>query len=187
MDHASILSLAVEAGIDFSARRVWIHEEINEESIGYAMRAMMLMADHSDDPIELWVSSIGGDIDEAFGLHDMIRMLPCPVHTVAIGKICSAAPLLVACGHKGQRWGTPSTVWMLHNVTGGIVEATAADMKGMTDIMQMTVRRYTELLTKYSNKSARFWANKLRAPSDQYFTSDEALEWGLIDQISVAD
>ena len=90
------LQAALEYGLDVKGRRIFLHGDVDERSIGAAIRGMYLLADLKNDPIELFIASYGGYVDEAFALHDVTRTIRVPVHTVALGKCQSAAPLLVA-------------------------------------------------------------------------------------------
>ena len=111
------IEAALQHGVDVAGRRVFLHGYVDEGSIGVAIRGMYLLADLESSPIELFVSSYGGELDEAFALHDVTRTIRVPVPTVALGKCQSAAPLLVACGHPGYRWASENTVFMIHDAS----------------------------------------------------------------------
>ncbi len=181
LDNAGSVSLALNEGVDIINRRLYLHGDIDESEIGMVTRGLLTMAAQSDEPVDLWVSTIGGDVDEAFGLHDIMRLVDVPVHTVAFGKVMSAGPLLVAAGEPGVRLATKHTSWMLHNITAGLEDATSLDMRSYGDIVEQSMGTYADLLTEYSTQTKRFWSNMLRSRSDRYFTSEDALEWGLID------
>lgn len=177
------LGAALEHGVDLVGRRIFLHGDVDEDTIGVALRGMYLLSDLKKDPIELFVSSYGGDLDEAFALHDVTRTLKVPVHTVALGKCQSAAPLLVACGRKGQRWAAENTTFMLHDATLDAVEGSPAYVKGQAESAEATMKKMARLLAKYTDKPARHWSSMFRCKVDRFFDAKDALEWGLIDNI----
>lgn len=178
------LVLALEKGFDLKGRRIFLHGNVEEDTIALAIRGMYLLQDLDDKrPIELYVTSYGGDLDEAFALHDVTRTIRAPVHTVALGKCMSAAPLLVACGHKGERWATTHTQFMLHDVSLEVEESSPTAIVAHVTAAKVQMERYAELLEKYSNKPKRFWNQMFKQRADKFFSAEEAQEWGLIDGI----
>lgn len=185
MNHLDRLTAALDHGIDITGRRVFLHGGVDEETIGTAIRGIYLLADLSDSPIELYVSSYGGELDEAFALHDVTRTVKVPVHTVALGKCMSAAPMLVACGTQGHRYATESTLFMLHGVSISELDGSSTeDLRATADVTEKMVERYARLLARYSRKrDRRFWLRLFASKVDRYFDAEQALAWGLIDQI----
>lgn len=177
------LIAALEKGVDVKNRRIFLHGDVDEDTIGLTIRAMYLLSDMGNEPIVLFVTSYGGEIDEAFALHDVTRTIKVPVHTVALGKCMSAAPLLVACGHKGERWATVHTQFMLHDVTLDIDEGSPTYIAAHVEAARIQMIRYAELLAKYTNKPKGHWSRMFQQRSDRFFSADEALEWGMIDGI----
>lgn len=175
------LEAALQHGIDISGRRIFLQGDVDEDSISMAIRGMYLMADESKEPIELFVASYGGSIDEAFALHDVTRIITCPIHTIALGFCQSAAPLLVACGRKGERCASENCEFMMHPASMG-AEGTPTNVVGTAQAVKARGDRFNRLLAKYTKKDLRFWRRFDRG-DDHYFDSHQALEWGLIDYI----
>ncbi len=183
LDNAASIALALDQGVDVINRRLFLHGDIDEAEIGMIQRGMLTMAAQSDEPIDLWVSSVGGDVDEAFGLVDVMRLVDVPIHTVAWGKCLSAAPMLVAAGKPGMRLATKNTWFMLHPMRAGMDEASSLDLRTYGDIMEQSMVRYVELLAEYSLMPKRFWSNIMRSRTDRYFTAAEAEDYGLVDHV----
>lgn len=177
------LTAALEKGIDIKGRRIFLHAAVDEDSIGLAIRAMYLLSDMSKEPIELFVCSYGGELDEAFALHDVTRTIKVPVHTVALGKCMSAAPLLVACGQRGERWASEHTQFMLHDCALEIEEGSPVAITAHVEAAKAQMIRYAELLGKYTNKPKSYWTRMFGQRADKFFSAEDAQEWGLIDQI----
>jgi len=177
------LTTALEKGIDIKGRRIFLHGDVEAETIGLAIRGMYLLADMSEAPIELFVTSYGGDLDEAFALHDVTRTIKTAVHTVALGKCMSAAPLLVASGKKGNRWASEHTQFMLHDCSLDVDEGSPIYVEAHVDAAKAQMIKYAELLAKYTSKPKSHWSRIFRSRQDKFFSAEEALEWGLIDSI----
>lgn len=177
------LSTAIEKGIDVKGRRIFLHGGVDEETIALAIRGMYLLADMKDDPIELFVTSYGGELDEAFALHDVTRTIKVPVHTVALGKCMSAAPLLVACGRRGERYASENCQFMMHDVSLDELEGSPVYIESQVSAARVQMAKYAELLAEYTSKSKGHWTRMFNMRADKFFSAEEALEWGLIDHI----
>lgn len=173
-----------EYGVDVANRRVFLFDDVDANSIGAVIKGLYLMeAKGSTNPIELFVGSFGGSEYDMFALYDVCNTLDSPVHTTAIGKCMSAAPLLVAGGEKGYRYATPNTFFMVHEAWEDFgakrMDELKIDLKHYKDMG----KRWGELMEKHSKMPAKFWHKLCSKPGDMYFTSEQALEWGLIDHI----
>jgi ATP-dependent Clp protease protease subunit len=178
------LTAALDKGVDIPGRRLFLHGDVDEGSIAMLIRGMYLLEAHSSrEPISLFVSSYGGSLDDAFALHDVTRTISCPVHTVALGKCQSAAPMLVACGQTGHRFATANTTFMLHDVRLSNIDGRPSEIDAWAQDAKAGMVRYAALLSKYTKKRAAHWARLFSAKADLFFGVDEALEWGLVDHI----
>lgn len=177
------IEAALEHGVDIPGRRIFLHGDVDESSIGLAIRGLYLLAGNGQAPIDLFITSYGGEIDEAFALHDVTRTIRVPVHTVALGKCQSAAPLLVACGHPGQRWASENCEFLLHSCYTDGLEGTPAQIEAQVKAIQARSNRIDRLLSGYTNQPYRHWKRLSDRRVDTVFTAEQALEWGLIDNI----
>lgn len=174
-----------DQGIDITNRRVFLDSDIGEASIGSAVRGLYLMETESrDKPVEIFISSFGGCIYESLAFYDIMNTISCPLHTFAYGKCMSAAPLLLAAGEPGHRWVAPNVAFMHHDWSadlGGTGSQVTATLKHLEELGQT----WTKLLSKHTNKDFKWWNLRAKRPADFYFSADEALEWGVADQIWV--
>lgn len=176
------LEAVLEYGIDVRGRRIFLQDDVEEDTIAVAVRAMYLMADQSSKPIDLYICSYGGDIDQTFALHDVTRTISVPVHTTALGMCMSAAPFLVACGAPGERYASENCEFMLHTASLDL-DTTMLNMEGTVAATKRRCERMDRLLAKYTTMPYRHWAKFSKAGTDHYFGAEQALEWGLIDHI----
>lgn len=169
-----------DKGVDVINRRVFLGD-IEENTIDYVIKGMYLMeTNDSKKPIELFISSYGGSIYDAIALYDIMGTISCPIHTFAYGKCMSAAPLLLAAGEPGQRWVAPHTFFMHHDGADEIEGKTTAMEAAFKHLKQLD-KCWTELLTKHSTKTFKWWNDRATRSGDFYFTAQDAIEWGLAD------
>lgn len=175
--------LNVQAG---NSRLVFLHGDVTEHSISNVIAQLLVLANINNNPIYLIVSTYGGSIDEMFSLYDTIKFLPCPVHTVGLGKIMSAGVLLLASGVKGKRLMGGSSRIMMHAVSGGVygnvfeVENQSKEQRRLQDLM-------VSLLAK-ETKMSKATIEKIMDPKVDYFlTAKEAVKMGIVDKIIGAD
>lgn len=174
-----------ENGVDVANRRVFLDSDIEDQSIGYAIKGLYLMETASKvDPVEMFISSYGGEIYEALALYDIMNTISCPIHTFAYGKCMSAAPLLLAAGEIGHRWVAPHVTFMHHDWAAHI-EGKGTELQTLVKHCEDVSQIWTGLLSKHSNKDFKWWHVRAKKSADFYFKAEDALEWGLADHIWV--
>lgn len=171
-------------GIDIENRQVFLFDDIESNSIGTVIKGLYLMeSQNSVKPIKLFIGSFGGSEYEMFALYDVCQTLSSPIHTTAIGKCMSAAPLLVAGGEPGYRFAAPNTFFMVHEAWEDVgikrIDELEVDIK---HYKQMGTK-WGELMGQHSLKHSKFWLDLCKKSGDTYFSAAQALEWGLIDRI----
>lgn len=169
-----------------NSRIVFLHGDVNEHSIAAVIAQLLHLANVSTAPIHLVVSTYGGSIDEMFSLYDTIKFLPCPVHTVGLGKIMSAGVLLLASGVWGKRLIGGRARIMMHSVSGGCygnvfeMENETKESRRLHDLMVDTLVKETKMSKE---KIERIMAPKI----DYYMGPEEAIKLGIVDKIIGTD
>lgn len=169
-----------------SSRLVFLHGDVTEHSIANVIAQLLHLANTSRSPIHLVVSTYGGSVDEMFSLYDTIKFLPCPVHTVALGKVMSAGVLLLASGVKGKRLVGASARIMVHSVIGGSygnvfeLENHTQEQRRMHDLMVCSLVKETKMTRK---QVEAMMSKKV----DCYIGAEEAVRLGIVDRIIGAD
>ena len=171
-------------GIDRENRRIFLLSDIEDENINKIIKGIYLLdTDSRQKPIELFVSSFGGDIYEMLALYDVLNTTTCPIHTVAIGKCMSAAPLIVAAGKKGERYTMPNTQWMVHQLSIDLGFDRHDHQKIDIQHFDKVKDIWADLLAKHSKLKKNEWLRLFNKVGDQYFSAEEAVEKGLVDHI----
>lgn len=172
--------------VDTGSRRVFwgsvdAGEEANDfawDSVETVIRAIHFLEKQSKKPIELHMSSTGGDTFEMLRLHDVIQSCTCQIKFFGGGAIMSAATWIMAC--CDERFLYPNTTIMLHKWSGSM---DGNDLEHRIEL-QMGVELTTKLNKIYEDNSrmpADFW-NEI-THRDLYITAEEAIMLGLADKI----
>lgn len=165
-----------------SSRMVFLHGEVTEHVIAQVIAQLLHLAHVSKTPIHLIVSTYGGSIDEMFSLYDCIKFLPCPVHTVALGKVMSAGVLLLASGVKGKRLIGASARIMMHPASGGVV-GNVFEVANQSQELTRLQNQMVNALIAETKMSAETIGKVMNPMLDFYIDAKQALEFGIADKI----
>lgn len=166
-----------------SSRIVFLHGNITEQTIAGVIASLLHLATASSKPIHLVLSTYGGHVDEMFSLYDTIKFLPCPVHTVALGKVMSAGVVLLASGVKGKRLIGASSRVMIHSISGGAM-GNIFEVENQTKELRVQQDRMVAMLAKETNMK-RSYIEKfvMERKVDHFLTPEEAIKLGIADKI----
>jgi ATP-dependent Clp protease protease subunit len=179
MDEIAALSGGAQGS---DARLVVLHGEVNEQSIYNVIVQLLLLANQNHKPIHLVISTYGGSVDEMFSLYDTIKFLPCPVHTIALGKVMSAGVLLLASGVKGKRMIGRSARIMVHPISGGVVGNVFEAMNEIKEFERLQDLMANALLAETSMKKDEI-NSLMKAGHDCFLTPEQAIKMGIVDKI----
>jgi ATP-dependent Clp protease protease subunit len=133
-------------------------------------------------PILLIINSPGGAVDSGFAIWDQIKMLSCPVYTIISGLAASFGSLLGLAADKGKRFATPFSRIMIHQpLISGVIQGQATDLEIQAKEMLKTREIIIEIYSKATGKDTKAIAKAI--DRDNWMTSQEALEFGLVDQV----
>ena len=162
-------------------RIIFIGGEITPE-VANAVVAQLLFLESKDNTkdIFLYINSPGGVVDSGLAIFDTMNYIKCDVSTICVGMCASMAALLLSGGKKGKRFALSHSKIMIHQPLGG-VQGQASDIKIVADQILRTKDVINKLLAKATGKSIE----KIESDTnrDYYLSSEEALEYGLIDKI----
>ena len=175
-----IYAQAAASGPD--ARLVVLHGEVNESSICNVIVQMLQLANQNHKPIHLVISTYGGSVDEMFSLYDTIKFLPCPVHTIALGKVMSAGVLLLASGVKGKRMIGRSARIMIHPISGGVIGNVFEAMNEMKEFTRLQDLMTSALQSETTMKKEEI-DELMKSGHDCFITPEQAIKMGIVDKI----
>lgn len=163
-------------GVDIENRRIEIRSEVNEAMASVIVRSLLKMSSINLEPIQIYLSSFGGDAYEGLAIYDALRACPCDIHIIASGKIMSAAFLVFLAGDV--REASPSTTFMMHSasyVSDGIVKNHEVQVNEGKRLNNM----FLEIAQQRTKQNKKFWYRKI-LNQDYYFGVDEATQIGVL-------
>jgi ATP-dependent Clp protease protease subunit len=143
---------------------------------------LLHLAGQNHKPIHLVISTYGGSVDEMFTLYDTIKFLPCPVNTIALGKVMSAGVLLLAAGTKGKRMIGASARIMLHPIAGG-AEGNVFEVISESKEQKRIQKQLVTAFIKETNISKSKIDRIMGIGHNVYMMPSEAIALGIVDKI----
>ncbi len=164
----------------FQARTVLIAGEINHTSAQKAVTHLIALAEESDDPINVMISSPGGHVESGDMVHDVIKFIRPRVRTIGSGWVASAGALIFVGADKADRYCLPNTRFLLHQPAGGI-GGQATDMMIQAEQLRIMRARFDKLFADATGQTPE----KIHEDTqrDFWLTTDEALDYGLLGQV----
>jgi ATP-dependent Clp protease, protease subunit len=164
----------------FQTRSVIITGEINDKVASRAVTHLLALAEDSDDPINLYISSPGGHVESGDMVHDIIRFIRPKVRTIGSGWVSSAGALIFVGAAREDRYCLPNTRFLLHEPSGGI-GGSATDMSIQARQIEIMRERFHKLFAEATGQTPERIAND--TARDFWLTTDQALAYGLLGQV----
>jgi len=143
---------------------------------------LFLESEDPDKDIHLYINSPGGSVTAGLAIYDTMQYIRPEVSTICIGMAASMAAVLLTGGAKGKRTALPNARVMIHQPWGG-VQGTASDIRIQAEEILKTKKRINEILASHSGKPVELVEKD--TDRDYYMSSQEAKDYGLIDNILI--
>ena len=162
-------------------RIIFLGTEVTAE-VANAIIAQLLFLESEDPekPIHMYINSPGGDVTAGLAIYDTMNYINAPVATLCSGRAMSMGAVLLAGGAEGMRSALPHSSILIHQPLGG-VRGQASDIEIHAREILRLRKLLTEILVEHSSQS--FERVSLDCERDFFMTPQEAVEYGLIDQI----
>lgn len=164
-------------------RIIFLNDEVNSATAGVVIAQLLyLESEDTKADIKLYINSPGGSIPDGFAIYDTMNYVKCDVSTTCIGMAASMAAFLLAGGQRGKRFALPNAEIMIHQPSGGMKSpAQASDIEIVSKHILNTKKRMNQLMSENTGKSIQEIEQDTNR--DYYMTADEALKYGMIDEI----
>lgn len=165
---------------------IFISEDISSE-MAAELSTMLLYFDKKNqelsDPIEIYINSHGGDVSGLLHIYDIMQMISCPVRTICAGKASSAAAVILSAGTKGERYAFANSRIMIHGIqcVFPIAGSDITSNKNYHDFLLDHNDSIMKILSHHTGQSLEKIRKDCR--EDVWLSAEQALEYGLIDQI----
>ncbi|HVU73143.1 MAG TPA: ATP-dependent Clp protease proteolytic subunit [Mycobacteriales bacterium] len=169
----------------FEERIIFLGVQIDDASANDVMAQLLTL--ESADPdrdIVMYINSPGGSFTSLTAIYDTMRFVKPHVQTVCLGQAASAAAVLLAAGQQGKRFALKNARILLHQpaTEGGYGQSSDIEIQAR-EILRM--RSLLEsMLAEATGKSPQDISRDIER--DKILTADEALAYGLIDEVIVS-
>lgn len=164
-----------------SSRIIILSGEVDDDMASLAVAQLLYL--ESLDPnkdIQIYINSPGGSVTAGMAIYDTMQHVKCDVSTICVGLAASMGAFLLAGGTSGKRFSLPNAEIMIHQPSGG-AKGQATDIQIAAQNIQRTKNKLNELLA--ANTGRTLEEVTYDTDRDNFMSVEEALEYGLIDQI----
>ncbi|MBB3899831.1 ATP-dependent Clp protease protease subunit [Roseococcus suduntuyensis] len=141
---------------------------------------LFLESENPNKDISFYINSPGGVVSAGLAIYDTMQYIRSPVSTVCIGMAASMGSLLLTAGAKGKRFALPNARVMVHQPSGG-AQGQATDIEIQAREILELRKRLNQIYVRHTGQPVEAIEAKLER--DSYMSAEEAMNWGLIDQV----
>ncbi|WP_297281552.1 ATP-dependent Clp endopeptidase proteolytic subunit ClpP [uncultured Anaerococcus sp.] len=162
-------------------RIIFLSGEVNDQMSDIIIAQLLFL--ESEDPdkdIQFYINSPGGVVTSGLAIYDTMNYIKPDVSTICIGQAASMGAVLLSSGAKGKRFSLPNSNIMIHQPSGG-AQGQASDIVIQAEQIIKIKEKLNHILASNTGQDLE----KIEKDTDRDFamTADEALEYGLIDQV----
>lgn len=164
-------------------RIIFLGHEVNDATAELIVAQMLFLeAEDPDKDIQLYINSPGGSVSAGFAIYDTMQYIKPDVSTICIGRAASMGAFLLAAGTKGKRFALPNADIMIHQPLGG-AQGQAEDIRIQAEKIIQIRERINQILSERTGQPLE----KITKDTDRdyYMTAEEAVAYGIIDEVIV--
>jgi len=154
------------------------------DAVAHSLTAQLILleSNNREKPIHFYINSPGGVVTSGMAIYDTMQYIKAPVYTYVMGQACSMGSLLAQAGDAGHRFMLPHARHMIHQPSGG-AQGQATDMQIQVEEIIKMKKELTSIYVKHNSKGKTFEELSSDMERDKFMSAEEALEYGLIDEI----
>ena len=162
-------------------RIVMLSEEVNDVTASLiTAQLLFLEAEDPEKDIQFYINSPGGSVSDGLMIFDTMNHIKPDVQTICMGMAASMGAFLLAAGTKGKRFILPNAEVMIHQPSGG-AQGQTTDIQIAAKHIQRTKERLNSILAEKTGQPLERIAEDTER--DNWMTADEAVAYGIVDQI----
>ncbi len=164
------------------SRTVIISQQVDAKLSAKVLSQLVLLEQEGPElPITVFINSPGGEIFSGFAIFDMLKFITCPVTTVVTGFAASMGSILSLAADEGRRFAMPQAKIMIHQPLLMGYQGRASECEIQAREILKTRDHLVKLYADQTGKSHE--EIKKALDRDNWFTAEEALEYGLLDKV----
>lgn len=168
------------AKLYFKSRTVIVAGTVNDKLAQRTVAHLLALAEESDDPINVMISSPGGHVESGDMIHDVIKFIRPTVRTIGSGWVASAGALIFVAAKRENRYCLPNTRFLIHQPSGGI-GGTSSDMLIQAEQVRLMRDRLNQIFADATGQSIERIEKDTQR--DFWLNTREALDYGLLGQV----
>ena len=141
---------------------------------------LFLESENPDKDIHLYINSPGGSVTAGLSIYDTMQFIKPDVSTMCIGQAASMGALLLSGGAEGKRYCLPHSRMMIHQPLGGY-QGQATDIEIHTQEILTIREKLNRILANHCGQDMETIARD--TDRDNFMSPEQAVEYGLIDQV----
>ena len=162
-------------------RIVMLSEEVNDTTASLIVAQLLFLeAQDPDKDIQFYINSPGGSVSAGLAIYDTMQYIKPDVSTICIGMAASMGAFLLSSGAKGKRIALPNSEIMIHQPSGGS-RGQATDIQIQAEQILKIKQRLNKILAANTGKTVE--EIERDCERDHFMTAEEALSYGIIDQV----
>lgn len=162
-------------------RIIFLSEEVNDTTASLIVAQLLyLEAQDPDKDIQFYINSPGGSVTAGMAIYDTMKYIKCDVATICVGMAASMGAFLLSAGTKGKRMALPNAEIMIHQPSAG-TQGQITDMAIHMKRLETIKARMNRIMAENTGKSVEEVTEACER--DNFMTSEEAKEFGLIDRV----
>jgi ATP-dependent Clp protease protease subunit len=163
-------------------RIIMLDTDVNEHSASLLVAQLLFLESQGNEDIHFFINSPGGVVTAGMAIYDTMQFIKPDVSTIVMGQACSMGSLLATAGAPGKRKMLPNARHMIHQPSGG-AGGQATDMEIQVEEILKMKKNLTQIYVNHNSKGKTFEDFKNDMERDKFMSAQEALEYGLIDEI----
>jgi len=170
----------LEDQLSFKSRFVLVFGEVDDQLAQATCRRLLALAQESDAPITVLISSPGGHVESGDAIHDVIGFVRAPVTTVGTGWVASAGAHIFLAPPRERRVCLPNTRFMIHQPAGGAGGQATDIAIQAKEIIRMR-ERIAKVIAKQTGKPLA--TVLLDIERDYWMNAEEAIAYGIASRV----
>jgi len=163
-------------------RVILLEGEVHDQMANLIVAQLLFLESEGDKDISIYINSPGGSVTAGMAIYDAMQFVKPDITTIVMGQACSMGSLLAQSGSPGKRLILPHARHMAHQPSGG-ARGQATDMEiQVKEILEMK-KNLTNIYVKHNSKGKTFDELNSAMERDNYMSAQQALDYGLVDQI----
>lgn len=163
-------------------RIIMLDTEVHEHSSSLIVAQLLFLESQGNEDINFFINSPGGVVTAGMAIYDTMQFIKPDVATIVMGQACSMGSLLATAGAPGKRKMLPNARHMIHQPSGG-AGGQATDMEIQVNEIIKMKKNLTQIYVKHNSKGKTFEEFHAAMERDNFMSAQEALDFGLVDEI----